>query len=40
MIEPWLVVAVVTVIIGISGGIKISIGDINIGNKTKEKSDN
>ena len=40
MIDPWLVVAIALIVMGVTGGIKVTIGNINIANKTKEKDDN
>ena len=40
MIDPWLVVAIVVVTMAVTGGIKISVGNINIGNRTNENDDN
>lgn len=40
MVDPWLVVAFVLIGVAIAGGIKVSIGNINIGNRTREKDDN
>ncbi len=40
MFDPVLVVAMVTCLFVFTGGIKISIGNINIGNKTNENDDN
>ena len=39
MVDPWLVVALVGMAIAAFGGVKISIGNINIGNSTNEKDD-
>ena len=39
MIDPWSVVAFLAVAIAITGGIKISVGDINIGNASHKKDD-
>jgi len=36
MIDPWSVVAIVVIALALAGGIKVSIGDINIGNSTKK----
>lgn len=38
MIDPWSVVAFLVVAIAI-GGIKVSVGDINIGNSSHKKND-
>lgn len=37
MVDPWLVVALVVLVV--TGGVKISVGNINIGNTTNEKDD-
>ncbi|WP_444891796.1 hypothetical protein ACJJIE_00085 (plasmid) [Microbulbifer sp. TRSA001] len=39
MFDPSLVVALAVLVAVIAGGVKISIGNINIGNRTKEKDD-
>ncbi len=39
MIDPWLVVTLVGIVLAITGGVKISIRNINIGTRTKEKDD-
>jgi len=36
MVDPWSVVAIVVVILAVTGGVSVSIGDINIGNSTKK----
>lgn len=40
MFDPLVVVAIVLLVVSITSGISISIGDINIANKTNEKDDN
>jgi hypothetical protein len=39
MADPLLVVAIVAIAVAV-GGVKISIGNISIGNRTKENDDN
>lgn len=40
MVDPMLVVVLVLVGVAIAGGVKITIGNINIGNRTRDKDDN
>jgi hypothetical protein len=40
MVDLSLVVTVIVIVVVAAGGIKISIGNINIGNRIKEKDDN
>ena len=39
MFDPWVVVTIVVVVLTVTGGVKVSIGDINIGNRSKQKND-
>jgi biopolymer transport protein ExbD len=40
MVDTMLVIVIVVVILAVTGGVKISIGNINIANRNKENDDN